>query len=80
MSYSCFSRLTQLYVAFTLGRYFFAPPGHIATLFPVQALYPETRTRPYEIRIYYHHSFALSVELQVGSGLQDPQQLLVRPA
>ena len=55
-------------------------PGHIATLFPVRVLYPEPRTRPYEICIYHHRSFALSVELPVGSGLQDPQQLLVRPA
>ena len=44
------------------------------------ALYLEPRTRPYEICIYHHLSFALSVELPVSSGLQDPQQLLVRPA
>ena len=60
--------------------FFFVPPGHLATLFPVRALYPEPRTRLYEIRIYHHRSFALSVELPVGSGLQDPQQLWVRPA
>ena len=29
----------------------FAPSGHIDTLFPVRPLYPEPRTRPYEIRI-----------------------------
>ena len=29
----------------------FPPPGHIDTLFPVRALNPEPRTRPYEIRI-----------------------------
>ena len=34
----------------------FVPPGHIDTLFPVQALYPEPRTRPYDIRIYCHPS------------------------
>ena len=34
----------------------FAPPGHIDTLFPVWALYPEPRTRPYEIRIYRYRS------------------------
>ena len=36
--------------------FLFLPPGHIATLFPVRALYPEPRTRPYEIRIYLHRS------------------------
>ena len=60
--------------------FFFFAAGHIATLFPVRALYPEPCNRPYEIRIYHHRSFALNVELPVGSGLQDPQQLLVRPA
>ena len=30
------------------------PPGH--TLFPVRALYPESRSWPYEIRIYRHRS------------------------
>ena len=29
----------------------FAPPGHFDTLFSVWVLYPEPRTRPYEIRI-----------------------------
>ena len=36
--------------------FFFAPSGHIATLFPVQTLYLEPRSRPYEIRIYLHCS------------------------
>ena len=31
---------------------FFLPPGHMGKLFPVRALYPEPRTRPYELRIY----------------------------
>jgi hypothetical protein len=30
---------------------FFFPPGHIIQYFPVQVLYPEPCTRPYEIRI-----------------------------
>ena len=33
--------------------FFFAPSGHIAILFLVWALYPEPRTRPYEIPYYY---------------------------
>ena len=61
--------------------FFLRPLGiYVATLFPVQALYPEPSTRPYEIRIYHHCSFTLSVELPVSSGLQDPQQLLIWPA
>ena len=34
----------------------FAPPGHIETLFTVQALYLEPRTRLYEIRRYRYRS------------------------
>ena len=49
--------------------FFLALPGHIATLFPVQALYLESSTRPYEIRTYLHRR-----------GLQDPQQLWGRSA
>ena len=54
----------------------FALPGHIDTLFPVQPLYPEPRTRPYEICISLS-KFAQSVDCRsaVGLGLQDPQQL-----
>ena len=32
------------------------PTGHIDTLFPVGALYPEPRTQLYEIGIYRHCS------------------------
>jgi hypothetical protein len=35
---------------------FFCAPGHIIQYFPVQALYPEPCTRPYQIRIYHHSS------------------------
>ena len=72
----------EIFFFFFFGcRAFLRPLGiYVATLFPVRALYLEPHTRPYEICIYHHLSFALSVELPVSSGLQDPQQLLVRPA
>jgi hypothetical protein len=38
------------------GKKFFFAPGHIIQYFPMQALYPEPCTRPYEIRIYRHSS------------------------
>ena len=34
----------------------FRPLGIVLHYFPVQALYPEPRTRPYEICIYLHRS------------------------
>jgi hypothetical protein len=36
--------------------FFFCAPGHIIQYFPVQALYPEPCTLPYEIRIYRYSS------------------------
>jgi hypothetical protein len=43
---------------FALNIIFFVPlgAGHIIQYFPVQALYPESCTWPYEIRIYRHSS------------------------
>ena len=73
-----FSKAQFFFFLWLLG--LIALPGHIATLFPVRALYPEPRIWLYEIGIYHHCSFALSIELPVGTGLQDPQQLLVRLA
>ena len=59
---------------------FLRPLGIVLfTLFPVQALYPEPCTQPYEILIYLHSS-AQRVLLPVGSGLQGLQQLWGRPA
>jgi hypothetical protein len=43
-------------IYFRKTQFFFLCPGHIIQYFPVQALYPEPCTRPYEIRIYRHSS------------------------
>ena len=40
---------------------FFCPLGILLHYFPVRALYPDTRTRPYEIRIYLHHSVLIAL-------------------
>ena len=68
------------HTSFFLFFWIFAPIGHIDTVFPVRVLYPEPCTRLYEIPMYHHSSTAQSILLPVGSGLQDPQRLWVRPA
>ena len=46
----------------------FCAPGHIDTLFPVRAMYPEPRTRPYEIRKYPHRSSLRALTYKLGTG------------
>ena len=67
-------RLAAVEQLYPTKRFFFAPSGHIATLFPVWALYPEprTRTRLYEIRIHLHCSLLRTLNCRLVKAYKTP--------